>query len=438
MRTVPGRTSLLTVAAFLVAGCGSSESLTDPVPDVPDDPNPPSPATLPLRTDLGTLGGESSYAYDVNDGGVVVGAAQTAAGTYQGFRWTLDAGLQALAPLAGDVESRAIAIANDNTVLGSSISEGGTDRPVTWSASGEVAELSIPPIAGAGLTPNDRNAEGAVVGDAIFTEDPNAFVHAWVWSSSGFTDLANQLDVPFENYAAAINDAGVVVGTMGGGLLRAFLWRPQGGAQNLGVPGTAPDRTEVAAQGVNGDGRVVGWARLLPNEEDAAAVPSEPFPTFGSYGYVWSDGSGFTLLPAFNRESPADAVGYDLNLRGDAVGSATPPEQSSIKAVAWPRGGAIVDLNGSDVNPSVALAVNSAGIAAGWTSLASEGSTNRATVWNTEKATAITARAGGHRAQTGRAAPAALPMRGAAGCLPPRTRIVSKLKLAECFEGRGQ
>jgi probable HAF family extracellular repeat protein len=428
------RTCLFAVAASL-AGCGPSESLTDPGPDVPDDPNPPPPVTLPLRTDLGTFGGQSSFAYDVNDAGVVVGAAQTATGTFEAFRWTLDGGLQALPPLTGDLESRAIAVANDNTVLGVSISEGGAARPVTWTGTDAPVELPIPPIAGAGLTPNDRSPQGTVVGDAIFTDDPSE-VHAWVWSpAGGMTDLGSQLEVQFENYAAAINDAGQVVGTLGGGLWRAYLWRAQDGARSLGVPGTLTDRTEVTAQGINRDGRVVGWARLLSSGEDDDA-PVEPFPTFGSYAYVWSDASGFTLLPGFGGESESDAVGDDVNDRGDVVGSATPPGASAIKAVAWPRGGAIVDLNGSDANPSVALAVSNTGIAAGWTSTDGGVGTNRATVWNLDRTTAVTTRIKGATPQRGRTRLAVTPTRGAAQCLRLRTRIVSKTGLADCFEGR--
>jgi probable HAF family extracellular repeat protein len=425
---------VFSLVALFAAGCGG-DSLTEPQPDDPDDPGQPPPNALPLRTDLGTLGGESSYAYDVNDGGVVVGASQNADGLFHGFRWTVSGGLQPLSPLPGDRESRAVAITADGTVLGISIAAGGATRPVIWAPSGTVEELAIPPITGAQLTPNDRNAQGAVAGDALFTDDPEALVHAWVWSSGAeFTDLASQLEVPFENYAAAINDGGQVVGTLGAGLWRAYVWRPQSGGQTLGVPGTVPDRTQVTAQGVNGDGRVAGWARLLPPEDDADAPPDSPFASFGSYGYVWSEGSGFTLLAGFPGESQSEAVASDLNDRGDVVGSAVPPGGENINAVAWPRGRAVVALNGADVNPSVALAVNNTGIAVGWTSTSAEGA-DRATVWNIEQAAPLTARmAGRPAAERSGGLPSATSR--AAGCLQRRDRLVTRTLLAECLEGR--
>ncbi len=342
MRKTLTRACSLALAAILSAGCGSTESLTDPdTPGTPTDgedpgtpPNTdPPPSALPLRTDLGTLGGASSYAYDVNDAGVAVGAAQTAVGTFRAFRWSVSAGLQELVPVLGDVESRAVAVANDNTVLGISISETGTVRPVTWSAAGAVAELPITPIAGAALTPSDRNAQGTVVGDAVFAEDPDDLVHAWVWSASaGLTDLAAQLDVPFENYAAAVNGGGDVVGTTGAGLWWAYRWSSQAGPLNLGVPGTAPHRTEVAALGVNGQDQVVGWSRLVADE--AAPNPIDPFPSLGSHAYVWNAASGFTLLPVFDAEAESDAVGRALNDRGDVVGSAAAPDRPPFRP--WP------------------------------------------------------------------------------------------------------
>ena len=422
---------MLLVAAGLALGCGG-ESLNEPDPNNPQEPNNPDVPALPARTDLGTLGGESSYAYDINDNGVVVGESQTSDGTYRGFRWTLDGGLQPLPPLPGDRASRALAVANDNRPLGESIAEDGTSRPVLWTADGTGEELAIPSLAGAQLTPNDRNTDGTVVGDALFAESSDALAHAWVWSSAtGLTDLAGQLEVQYESYASAVSTAGHVVGTVGAGLWRAYLWSPQGGARSLGVPGAAPERTEVTAQAVNSGGQVVGWARLLPPETDELPPPEPPFPTFGSHAYVWSEGAGFTLLPAFAGDVPSEAVASDLNDRGDVVGSAIQPGGEAITAVAWPRGGAIVPLNGQDLNPSVALAVNANGVAAGWTSTSSEGA-DRATVWNITLAAPLTARLGQPEAPVRERI---RPRSGTAACLQ-RGNLITRGRLADCVEGR--
>jgi uncharacterized membrane protein len=319
-------------------------------------------------------------------------------------------------------------------VLGVSVSDDGSTRPVVWDPAGAVTELPISPIAGTVLAPNDRNAQGTVVGDASFIEDPTALVHAWMWSAAGgLIDFADELEVPSENYAASVNDGGVVVGNVGGGLARAYLRPPQGGAQDLGVPGSAPDRTQVNALAVKNDGRVVGWTQLLAQQEEDPASPVPPFPASGTYAYVWNSASGFTLLDAFEGEFESNAFGQDVNDRGDAVGSATLPESGVIEAVAWPRGGAITQLNAADANTSTAFAVNNAGIAVGWTATGA-GNANRATVWNLDQLTPLTARVAGRAARPAPARRAEAPLNGAARCL--QLRLPSKSRFAECIEGR--
>jgi uncharacterized membrane protein len=186
----------------------------------------------------------------------------------------------------------------------------------------------------------------------------------------------------------------------------------------------------VTAQAVNGGGQVAGWARLLPPETDEVPPPEPPFPTFGSHAYVWSEGAGFTLLRGFADDVPSEAVASDLNDRGDVVGSAIQPGAEAITAVAWPRGGAIVPLNGQDLNTSVALAVNGNGAAAGWTSTSSEGA-DRATVWNITLAAPLTARL----AQPEAPVRERIRSSGTAACLKPG-RLISRGRLADCVEDR--
>lgn len=82
-RAAASHSCAVLITTLLGAACGPGDALTEPEPD-----SPGALADLPARTDLGTLGGESSYAYDVNDQGVVVGASQTADGAFRGFRWS--------------------------------------------------------------------------------------------------------------------------------------------------------------------------------------------------------------------------------------------------------------------------------------------------------------------------------------------------------------
>jgi probable HAF family extracellular repeat protein len=83
-----------------------------------------------VMTDLGTLGGANSGAYAVTpDGRIVVGYAQNRQGQYRAFRWILGVGMADLGTLGGTTGSSAYAVSdNGNTVVGGSdVSPG---RPV--------------------------------------------------------------------------------------------------------------------------------------------------------------------------------------------------------------------------------------------------------------------------------------------------------------------
>src|SRR2546427_4871228 len=95
------------------------------------------------RVDLGTLGGASSYATDLNNAGTVVGWSQTAAGIDRAFRWTAGtAGMEDLGTLPGDEWSRAFRNLDNGRILGvSGASRDIYDTPVLWSRHGSVAAL---------------------------------------------------------------------------------------------------------------------------------------------------------------------------------------------------------------------------------------------------------------------------------------------------------
>ena len=411
--------------------CGGGESVTAPGPDPEPEPPPPGqPEPLPARTDLGTLGGAVSYAYDINDRNTVVGKAETASGDFHAFRWTQAGGLQELAPLPGDFESVAVAVSSDDVVLGYSTAGDLTIRPVSWTPDGVVTELAIEGPDGAQLYPADRNGQGSVVGEAVIFDSDDPQTHAWVWSGgTGFLDLSNVLEPPFQNSATAINERGDVTATAGLGTTRGSRGTAAGGVPARGGPGAAPAAPAAAAAAVNQQGAVVGSTTL---EDVGAGPPGPPFPSFRTQPFVWREGSGFTLLPVFGAGDDASGSAEDINDASDVVGTAFVASSGTIQAVAWPGAGGIVSLNGPDASTSFALGVNNGRIAAGYTTLPTGEA--RGTVWNLAQApTAVASQRLQGDDRSGRVRTSDP---GAVACLWRRTALSTKAKLHACLEAQ--
>ena len=115
--------TILTLAAVL--GCDSNAPVA---PGGHDQSDPPQARLYPARVELGTLGGNISYANAINSSGVVVGSAVTAAGQTHAFRWTIDGGMVDLGVLPGDDGSTAWDIDDHGVILGTSSLEQPTTK----------------------------------------------------------------------------------------------------------------------------------------------------------------------------------------------------------------------------------------------------------------------------------------------------------------------
>ena len=152
--------------------------------------------------DIGTLGGATTHAADLNEGGQVTGYSETADGELRGFVYSRGQ-LHDLGTLGGD-GSLGNAINNFGQVTGFAVTPNGHTRAVVYSNS-FLMDLAI---AGGDSVGNDINDLGQIAGQRVGSDGLN---RAFAYIAGVTFDLKGPAG--FDSYGIAINDVGQVLGT---------------------------------------------------------------------------------------------------------------------------------------------------------------------------------------------------------------------------------
>ena len=252
---------------------------------------------------LGTLGGDDSFAFAINDSGVAVGRSETGVGTQtRPFRIEPGGMMESLGTLGGNTGS-----ANDinaNGVITGTASTGSFSRAFLWTEGGGMMEIGgFAP--GMSSTGNGINSAGHVAGSARNAADQE---RAFFWNGAGPLTPVGTIGTGTTSIATALNDSDTVVGF--GGLemfnstFGAFVWTSGGGIEQL----TELFTYETRAHDINNGGDIVGWSWINSMGVSRAVLWENAGPIVNLNDRI-DAGSGWLLENATNINDAGQIVG---------------------------------------------------------------------------------------------------------------------------------
>ncbi len=370
-------------AVVLTAACAEAPSSPEKSESaarnaLPDVNTPRSAAQLPhyTVTDLGTLGGPFSIAYDLTNAGRVVGTAAVQEGHHHPVYWengvihdvgTLG-GLDAEA--GGRSAGGQLAILSETASrdpLGENFCGFGTGLVCAAAVWSHGALTQLPTLGGTNAAAFQNNSAGAIVGvaedgvmDASCIPPQKSHFQAVIWERGKIHELP---PLPGDEVGAAlrINDRGQAAGTSGPCSATSY------GGFVLGPHAVLWDHGKPIDLGSVGDGNVTVAADV---NDRGAVIGSASFADGSQHPFLWTRSGGMRDLGLMSTD-PTDVsnTAFEINERGQIVGASCDVTGQICRGYIW-QNGVMTDVNellpeGSPLYVVLATAINDAGQIAG-------------------------------------------------------------------------
>ena len=255
-------------------------------------------------TSLGTLGGLSSFGWELNDRREVVGEATNALGQGRPFLWS-NGNMIDLGTLGGS-SGLAQGINNNGVVVGDSFNQEAVNRAFVHigGVNLDLGALSNAPRSGSGATAISDT--GIVVGNSTtdFSFNFQRLGHAFAYVNGVMVDLGTLGPVTTSgSQAADVNSLGQVVGGswVGPGAPRRAVLFQGGAVLDLGTLGG----DSAFATGINESGLIVGVSSV-----NSTGLIIE-------HAFLWTAIEGMRSLGSLNGGT---SIAWDVNNFGQVVG----------------------------------------------------------------------------------------------------------------------